>query len=148
MWFSKQTAAPESEEPFFAWSSEEHSVGIAVFDQEHQRLVALMSQVHLALMDKHDRTLALERLGFLIARTRAHFDHEEGVMGNIEFAEREPHVAEHTALIAQANALLQQVQNGSLSALAISRFLKDWLMPHIQTMDRKYAATMRRHGLR
>ncbi|MBK9796613.1 MAG: hemerythrin family protein [Holophagaceae bacterium] len=147
MWFSKQISAPEPKQPFFAWSSEEHSVGIRVFDQEHQRLVALMSQVHIALMEKHDRTLALERLEFLIAQARSHFDHEEGVMGNIEFAERDAHMAEHTALIEQANALLQKVQNGSLSALAISAFLKDWLS-HMQILDRKYVATMRRHGLR
>jgi len=148
MWFSKQPSAPEPEEPFFAWSGEEHSVGIAVFDQEHQRLAALMSQVHVALMEKHDRTLALERLGFLIAQARSHFDHEEGVMGNVGFAERAAHVAGTTALIARANALVQRVQIGSLSALAIPKFLKDWLVPHMRTMDRKYVATMRRHGLR
>ncbi len=148
MWFSKSKSIPETEVPFFVWSSEEHSVGVTVFDQEHERLVTLMGQIHATVQEKHDRALAQNLMESLIHQTQAHFEHEESVMDNIEFPEREAHVAEHAALIQQAKELLQKVQNGGISALAIPNFLKSWLIPHMQIMDRKYAAAMRRHGLR
>ncbi|GLH74712.1 hypothetical protein GETHLI_32140 [Geothrix limicola] len=145
MWFSKPK--PEPEPSLFIWSDEEHSVGVSIFDQEHERLIALMGQIHLALQHKQDRHRAESLLETLIHETQAHFDHEESVMRNIDFAEREAHTAEHAALIQQANALLLKVRNGSISALAIPNFLKTWLMTHMRSMDRKYASCMRRNGL-
>ncbi|MFN7958175.1 MAG: bacteriohemerythrin [Holophagaceae bacterium] len=147
MWFSKPKPAPEPEAPFLVWTREEHSVGVERFDQEHERLVARMNQVHTALLKKQDRSLALEHLESLIQETKAHFEHEEGVMRNVSYPDLEAHAAEHAALTQAATALLQKVQSGSLSALAIPEFLKAWLVPHLQTVDRKYAACLRRNGL-
>jgi hemerythrin-like metal-binding protein len=147
MWFSKSKPDAEPEVPFFAWIRGEHSVGITVFDQEHERLTAMMSQVHTALLKKQDRSLTLNHLELLIKETKVHFEHEEGVMRNVSYPDLEAHAAEHAALIREAMALFQKVQSGNLSALAIPTFLKAWLIPHMQTVDRKYAACLRRNGL-
>ena len=141
-------ANPEPEAPFFVWSSAEHAIGVTVFDQEHQRLAALMSQVHATLKEKHDRALAQNLMGALIYETWVHFDHEERVMEEVGFHEREAHVAEHAALIQQAKDLLQKVQKGDISSQAMPGFLMTWLIPHIQVMDRKYAACLQNHGFR
>ena len=86
---------------------------MTVFDQEHERLVTLIGQIHATVQEKHDRALAQNLMESLIHQTQAHFEHEESVMDNIEFPEREAHVAEHAALIQQAKELLQKVQNGA-----------------------------------
>ena len=148
MWFSKPRSIPETAVPFFDWTSEDHSVGVSVFDKDHQRLAALMSQIHTTLQAKHDRDLAKKLMETLIHETQAHFDHEESVMMNVDYYEREAHAAEHAALIQQAKAMLQKVHGGGVSALALPNFLKTWLIAHIQTMDSKYSACMRRNGLR
>jgi hemerythrin-like metal-binding protein len=147
MWFSKPKSVPEVEAPFFAWTREEHSVGVTVFDRDHERIAALMSQIHTTLQVKHDRDQAQRLMETLIRETQAHFDHEEGVMLNVDYADREVHAAEHAALIQQAKTMLQKVHSGGVSALALPNFLKTWLIAHIQTMDRKYSACMRRNGL-
>ena len=141
-------AIPEPETPFFVWSSAEHAIGVTVFDEEHQRLAALMSQVHATLKDKQDRALAQNLMGALIYETWVHFDHEERVMEEVDFHEREAHVAEHAALIQQAKDLLKKVQRGDLNSQAMPDFLVTWLIPHIQITDRKYAACLQRHGFR
>lgn len=147
MWFSKSNPDPEPASPCFTWSREEHSVGVTVFDLEHERLCVLMGEVQVALLKKEDRSLTLRRLEALIQETKAHFEHEEGVMRNVSYADLEAHAAEHASLLREALALLQKVQSGNLSATAIPGFLKAWLVPHMQTTDRKYAACMRRNGL-
>ena len=146
MWFSK--SKPEPEVPFFAWSREEHSVGVTVFDQEHQRLATLMSQIHATVKEKRDRALALKLMESLIHETRAHFDHEERVLEEAGFPDLEAHVAEHTALIEHARVRLQLFRSGAIGALAMPNFLTAWLIPHMQVMDRKYAACLQRHGFR
>ena len=146
MWFSRSKSNPEPEAPFFVWSKQTHSVGITVFDQEHQKLAALMNRVHAALKEKHDRDLALQLFHSLISETRAHFDHEERVMNEVSSPGREDHIEEHATLIREVQAQLQLLRNGAISSLAIPDFIKAWLIPHMQYTDRKYAASLRRHG--
>src|ERR1035438_7265421 len=105
MWFSK--SKPEPEVPFFAWSKEEHAVGVTVFDQEHQRLATLMSQIHATVKEKRDRALALKLMESLIHETRAHFDHEERVLEEAGFPDLEARSEEHTALIEHARVRIQ-----------------------------------------
>ena len=148
MWFSKPAPSPEHEAPFFAWSREEHGVGVAIFDQDHERLAVLMSRINTALQEKHDRALALRLMDSLIQETQAHFDHEEWVMEQVGYPDREAHAAEHSALIQEVKLLLQKFQKGGISALAVPNFLKAWFIPHMKSTDRKYAACLRRSGLR
>lgn len=142
MWFNKVKTQPK--ERFFVWSDAEHSVGVAVFDKEHKRLTGMMSQVHAALLEEHDRVLARQLMEALIQETRTHFTHEEGAMEAAGYPELAAHAAEHATLITQAQDLLRQFRAGGLSALAFPVFLKNWLIPHIQGSDRKYASAMRR----
>jgi hemerythrin len=146
MWFSRSKPQPET--PFFVWSDPDHSVGVQLFDQEHKELVLLVSQVHASLVKKRDRVRAQQLMETLIRETRAHFAHEEREMEAAGFPGREVHLAEHAVLLREAQDLLRQFLSGSLSAMALPNFLKNWLIPHIQGSDRKYAGTLRRHGVR
>jgi len=146
MWFFKNKVEPKP--PFFVWSAAEHSVGVDTFDEEHQRLTAMMAQIHAALLGEHDRLRAMKLLEKLVKETRVHFTHEEDAMGEADTPDLEAHAAEHASLIAQAEDLLRQFAQGSMSAMMFPGFLRDWLIPHMQTYDRRYAASMRRMGLR
>jgi hemerythrin-like metal-binding protein len=146
MWFSKPK--PEPKPPFFVWSEQDHSVGVAMFDEEHQRLTTMMAQIHESLQEEHDRLRALKLVEQLVQEARAHFTHEEDAMKEAHFPDLEAHAAEHTALIAQVENLLRQFTKGSMSAMIFPSFLRDWLIPHMQDYDRKYSATLRRQGLR
>lgn len=145
MWFSK--VKPPAETPFFLWSDIEHSVGVGEFDHEHKRLAALMSEVHATLQLKHDRALALTLMENLITATRTHFAHEEQTLAEAGYPGLEAHAEEHQELIQQARDLMRQFKGGTISALALPTFLKNWLIPHIQGSDRKYAAHLRRRGV-
>ena len=146
MWFFKNKVEPKA--PFFVWSDLEHSVGIRIFDAEHQRLAEMMAQIHDVLLKEHDRPRALKLIEKLVQETRDHFAHEELVMAEAQFSDLESHAAEHMALIAQAQDMLRQFRTGAISARLFPSFLRDLLIPHIQEYDRKYTETLRRLGLR
>ena len=48
---------------------------------------------------------------------------------------------------ADAAALIHRFQTGGLSATALPLFLKNWLIPHMQQVDRRYAAYLLSRGL-
>jgi len=146
MWFSKAKPKPDPEDPFFAWSQEACSVGVNLFDQEHEQLAALMGQIHATLLENHDRDQAQRLMESLIHATGAHFDHEERVMEEVGYAGREAHAAAHETLIREAKDLLHKYKTGAISSMALPGFIKTWLLPHIQ-MDRKYSACLRRNGI-
>ena len=146
MWFSKRK--PPADEPFFTWSNADYAIGVPTFDQEHERLAALIGNVHDALVDRHDRTQAVQFLETLIFETRAHFDHEERSMAEAGYKSLEAHVSEHEALIQDLQGLMRQFKGGNLSALALPAFLKNWLIPHIQHSDRQYAPILKRYGVK
>ena len=146
IWFPNSGKSPRPDDLFFIWSRDEHSVGVTVFDQEHQKLAALMCRIHSALKEEHDRDLALNLLEALMGETQAHFDHEERAMMEASCPGREEHVSEHEALHQEVESQFKLLKVGSISALAIPNFLKAWLIPHMQKSDRKYASYLRRHG--
>jgi hemerythrin len=133
--------------PFFAWTNAEHSVGVARFDAEHKELAAAISRVHRTLQGNRDHILIQRLVEDLIAETSKHFLHEELAMETAGFEDRAGHVAEHEILIKSAWEIDRKFRNGLTSALALPILLKNWFIPHIQEWDRKYAATLRRHGI-
>jgi hemerythrin len=145
MLFSKPV--PEPKPPLFVWSAQDHSVGVGIFDEEHQHLTTMMAQVHEALLEEHDRLRALKLVAQLMQETRVHFIHEEDAMKEAHFPDLKAHAAAHKALIAQAEKLFREFAKGSMSAMIFPSFLRDWLIPHMQNYDRKYSATLRRQGL-
>ena len=146
MWFSK--AKQPTEEPFFPWSKEQYAIGVSLFDLEHERLAAIINEVHAVLTVDRDRPAAHLLMEKLIQQTREHFVHEERIMKETQFPDLEAHAAEHDALLNQAKELLRQFHEGRISALAFPAFLKSWLISHIQASDRKYAPAMKRGGIR
>ena len=145
MWFSKPKNEPKR--PFFVWSELDHSVGVAVFDDEHQHLTSMMAEIDQAMQGEHDRQRALMLMENLVQALRDHFTHEEGKMEEVQFPDLGTHAAEHTALLARAKDMLYKFRNGTLSARLVAAFFRDWLIPHIQHYDRKYSASLRRQGL-
>jgi hemerythrin len=146
MFFSK--SKPPKALPFFEWLDEEHSIGVPVFDREHQKIFQLINDLHARAQDKHERTVPPALLEGLRAEVLAHFAHEEQVMEKTGFPGREAHLADHRALVQELQEMFRQFQTGGISVLALPLFLKKWFIKHLIESDRKYAAHLRSHGLR
>ncbi len=146
MFFSR--SKPQADDPFFVWSDAEHSVGISRFDEEHKRLASMLNHVHAVLVKQRDRTQAIQLMERLIQETRDHFMSEERALQESGFGELEAHLKEHSALLQEAEDLVKRFKGGGVSALALPTFLKSWLISHIKGSDRKYAACLRRGGIR
>lgn len=140
------TPAPPNPD-FMPWLPE-YRIGIARFDAEHQHLAAVINAVHRALVVQRDRTRMAELLEQLLQETRAHFTTEEAVLDAAHFPDLGAHHDEHTALLVGLREHIRQHASGTLSSLSLLTYLRDWLIRHIQSSDRTYAAHLKRRGER
>lgn len=125
--------------PIFPWR-DEYSVRIPNIDAQHQQLVALINDLHAAMM-KGDGSQALGRiLDDLVRYAEGHFSYEEAMLQQRGYSGLDAHRAEHLALARQVNALREQFRSGRmLMTVGVMQFLKEWLANHILAKDADYA---------
>ncbi|MBF0515115.1 MAG: bacteriohemerythrin [Desulfovibrionaceae bacterium] len=122
----------------FKWR-EAYAVGLAAIDEDHKRLLAAASRVDTAIRRGEGHGEITRALVFLDAYAREHFKREERLFRQ----RRYPALAEHRRLhkllieeIAEKTDLARN-QDVNMSPEFMS-FLKEWVLDHILTEDRKF----------
>ncbi len=135
--------------PLMTWN-EKMSVGVAVIDAEHKKLVGMLNDLY----DGVQAGKAAEALGKvldgLISYTAAHFRHEEELFAKTGYPAATAHKKEHDDLTRQVldvQAKYKAGISGTLS-LEVMTFLKNWLVTHIQGSDRSYGPHLNANGVR
>jgi len=142
MRFIQSKSKPE--DAFLCWSRDGAHLGIARFDQEHERLAESICDIHAAVTVKRDRDLAYKLMEKLLQQAREHFDHEEAAMQEAFYTGLKLHAAEHQALFEEAKEMLRKFQTGAISALFFPMRLRTWLVQHVKEADRKYVSLVKR----
>jgi len=114
-----------------------YSTGIAWIDEEHRTLVGLIDRLYQALRDRKGEEVIVEVCNAVIAYTEDHLANEEEAMA--AYPAREEHRAEHTRMKARVVELQGQLSGDCRQAAEqLYRFLRQWLINHIQGSDFKY----------
>ncbi len=134
---------------FMEWNTG-YSVGVAIFDDEHKKLIAIINQLHEAITAGVDR-LALQKISdALVEYTLMHFRHEEMYFDDWAYPEAAAHIRIHAKLRQQVFDYRKQIMEKDAAVLAeeLAVFLRDWLAQHILVEDRKYGTFLCDKGLR
>lgn len=125
---------------FINWS-ENLSVGVKLFDNDHKELISLANRLHDSITVGSQQSVLLPILNELLKYTIFHFGREEGMMLQYAYPAYEKHKAEHDALVEKVQDYHNQVLAGKTSiSLSLIGFLKDWLVNHIMVSDKEYRA--------
>lgn len=129
--------------------SEALSVGIESIDEQHKKLVAIINELHVAMLD-HSAKPALSRIfGELVEYTTSHFGHEERLFAELGYPQEGAHVAEHHRLAGRVMELKRDFDAGNTAVtLEVMRFLRQWLQDHIVGSDKKYGPFLKEKGVR
>ena len=130
--------------PFFEWS-EAHAVGVAVIDEQHQRLAEMINALGKALKSGAEREQLVVLFGELGSYAQMHFATEEALMDEFHVPEAEHHKGEHHRLIEDLLAL--SINMDSRSMVLTMRHLQNWLFRHIDSADRPLAIRLRPQGV-
>jgi hemerythrin len=125
--------------PIFPWR-EEYSVHIPQIDSQHQQLIALINQLHAAMLEGNGNQALGGILDDLVRYTESHFVYEESMLRQRGYSGLAGHRAQHEDLTKQIRNLHAQFRSGKLlMTMQVMQFLKDWLANHILTRDMQYA---------
>ncbi len=116
-----------------------------MIDAQHQRLVELLNALGETLKAGCERDAIVEALGALVKFTAAHFASEERLMRDYAgWSLAAQHAQEHRKLLDDVTSLVVQVDAQSMTLTV--RFLQEWLVRHIITMDAPLAVWLREQG--
>jgi hemerythrin len=119
------------------WKAQ-YSIGIPEIDAQHQQLFECIDRLEAAADDRQRELAVYYVMEELRDYVRVHFSVEEIVMRLFDYPGLEAHAAEHRAFAARLESFEKSelVDDVHLEA---AKFLRDWLVNHIQVSDRRYA---------
>jgi hemerythrin-like metal-binding protein len=123
---------------FFVWK-EDFDLGIPRIDADHQRFLALMSDLHSALDRGEGRDHIHAIMGGLKAYATYHFIREEDLMGAAGYPGLHAHQVEHAWYLYYLEKLEGQAVADSILACETMHFMRNWFVDHILGIDKRFS---------
>jgi hemerythrin-like metal-binding protein len=124
--------------------SEHYEVGVAVIDGQHREMLDTVNRLLEGLRDGRDADELVETLRELVRLTEHNIATEERLMQEHGLALGHHH-DEHQRLLEAIRRFDLPLDAGGLGATA--RFLREWLLGHIDEDDRPFAEQLRARGV-
>ena len=125
------------------------SVGIPMIDEQHKTWIDRVNDLSRAIAEHAaERQIALT-LGFLSDYTQFHIATEERYMAAYTYPGLEEHRRKHKEVAATlANLVRDFEEEGPTQILAdaVTMFLSNWLIQHIQQVDHKFGVFIKEKG--
>jgi hemerythrin len=133
--------------PIFQWR-EEYNTHIKEMDEHHRALFETANKLYDEIHSGRNQAVLEDTLNFLFRYTEEHFTQEEKLMEDYDFPECETHIKHHARLIQEVQILKNKYAAGEKRVdMSIINFLKDWILNHILTEDRKYGPYLNEKGI-
>ncbi len=119
-------------------------VGYEAIDDDHQKLVDLVNQLHVADLSGAGRPVTMAILDELVDYTSWHFRHEERLMQSNDYPDLRTHKAAHAGLIVRIHEIQNKFKLMDEQAPSeLNALVKSWLINHIHEVDKKLADFLR-----
>jgi hemerythrin len=133
---------------FMTWTSD-LSVGVAVLDDDHKKLIGIINQLHFGITAGHDKKILEIVLGELVDYIKFHFAREETMLINAGYGATSAHMADHEKFIGEISSVQARIKTSPVGMLDLELmdFLRDWLFSHIRVSDKRYGPDLNAFGL-
>ena len=136
--------------PLIKWS-EEYSVGVKEFDDQHKTLIDLINQLsELYAQKKFENTEVSPVLEKFSAYAHQHLENEEHYFELFGYPQTEGHIKFHDQFREKAKELREKYEQGDSEEVLfeINNFLYDWWTWHIKEVDKGYTSFFNANGLK
>jgi hemerythrin-like metal-binding protein len=132
---------------YLVWK-DEYSVGIEEMDNDHKKLLNLINQLQTAVHYYTGKEFEEKALDELVDYTKTHFKKEEKLMEENDFADLEAHKLQHQQFIDKVSHFVEQYKKDSdITMVDTLKFLKEWLIKHINGTDKEYGKVLNEKGI-
>lgn len=115
------------------------SVGVSEFDQEHKKLILMINSLHDAMKAGKGKEVLAKILDEVTEYALKHFAHEEKLMVQYKYPEYKEHKTVHDNFVKTVIELRKQHDQQLLQAGKLLKTLQDWLVHHINNIDKRYS---------
>ncbi|MBN1981707.1 MAG: hemerythrin family protein [Chitinivibrionales bacterium] len=123
---------------FITWD-DSMSVGISEMDEQHKKFIPIINELNDAMKFGKGSTVLLQILQKISSYTVIHFKAEEAFMLSQGFPGLPQHAKKHREFEKQVEGFLTDLRaNKTLLSLEIMNAIKQWLIDHIQKVDKQY----------
>ncbi|MEK6728705.1 MAG: bacteriohemerythrin [Planctomycetota bacterium] len=132
----------------FAWDNT-YSVGIPHIDEQHEKLVSYINKLHQAMLRDEEDNVTSKILNELTDYIKNHFAGEEDLMVKTGFSDHdvttrhqyERHKMEHAEFTRKITDMIRKhYENKEYISVDLLTYLVEWLLNHIASIDKQYAA--------
>lgn len=133
--------------PIVTWR-EEYSVNVQEIDEQHQKMLELVNNLHSAVEACIDKNQLKDMLLELVDFTRKHFSSEEKLMKKYDYPELVKHHKEHRILLHHMNDLVLSVSSGKYPTFYSDYDVStDWALVHIAEHDKDLGSFLNSQGV-
>ncbi len=126
--------------------SDEYSVGIPAIDEQHKFFFEAVHRLHKECLANEGEHVVLETLVFLENYVVGHFQAEEALMREHEYARVDEHAKLHIEFLKQFRELIgpfKELGPSQQLAESMGEMVQQWLVDHIAKADMLYAKHIR-----
>ena len=126
------------------------SVGIDKIDEQHRNWIEHFNKAVDAIESQHGTEQIVKTLSFLSDYTDQHFATEEAFMKKSNYPDMEAHLAKHRELKKTVANLIGDFEEEGTTPLlidSVDTFLGNWLIKHIQEVDKKFGAYIKENAI-
>ena len=132
---------------FIEWNKT-YSVGVDLFDSQHQELVNAINELHQAMRDGKGNSVLESIINKLITYAGTHFQDEEKLFAEYSYPDSDKHIEEHKKFLEEVLSFQEDFKKEKLFlSVEILDFLKDWLIKHILASDKEYGPYLNSKGI-
>jgi hemerythrin len=115
---------------------DDFSVGVPDVDYEHQKLIALINDLHDAMSRDNSDVTVMDFLGEIYAHVAAHFALEEKIMRERNYDQYSDHKADHEALLDELRDIMDDYEeNAFFSDDTFANAVGSWFSDHFRNRD-------------
>jgi hemerythrin-like metal-binding protein len=136
--------------PILNWT-EEYSVGVQEFDNQHKKLMAIINKLFTLYTEKKFSNIDVNPIfAELNDYANIHFSTEEHYFNLYNYPQKAEHLAMHAAHRKKMIELKNEydAENSEKTLFAISNFLNEWWIWHINNADKEYTNYFNANGLK
>jgi hemerythrin-like metal-binding protein len=123
---------------------DKYAVGFRAIDDEHRELFEAVRELESAMALNAETGVPLKKL---VSATAKHFANEEAMMRAAKYPGLALHAANHQRLMEKVQAFAARHGQGGVAVNQHSlKFLRDWLLHHIENDDERLGGWLKEHN--
>ncbi len=132
----------------FMYWSEDFSVNVEEIDRQHKELVAMLNELHSAMMERKGSEVLGKIIDGLADYTIYHFSTEEDFFDQFNYPDAAIHKQQHAAFVERVSSFRSRVASGDATiSIEVLDFLAGWVYKHIRGSDREFGPFLNKNGV-